>query len=167
MAWVMQAARTQRAALFRHSAAATAAAGRNGCARWSPPTRQQPLATQAGGTVLVDGRAEPETVLLNDICFGEGPRWRDGVLFFSDFYANSRVSSHSSPQPSRFCLSPLLRDSRDSRDSPRQVEDGTVVGGGEIRAVDLAGNSWIVAAVPGQPSGLGFATASCQSCCTR
>ena len=95
--------------------------------------RHRDWATRGLHSVAVDGNLEPETVLLADICFGEGPRWRDGALFFSDFYANARLSA-------------------DRKD---------VVGGGEIRGVDLSGNAFTVATVPGQPSGLGFGPTGC------
>ena len=28
-------------------------------------------------------------VLVDGLCFGEGPRWRDGKLWFSDMHANT------------------------------------------------------------------------------
>ncbi len=27
-------------------------------------------------------------ILLDGLCFGEGPRWRDGALYFSDMHAH-------------------------------------------------------------------------------
>lgn len=71
------------------------------------------------------------TVLLDDICFGEGPRWRNGRLYFSDFYATTTL---------------------------KEGPDGKMhlVGGGEVRSVTLDGQSEVVAKVPGRPSGLGF-----------
>jgi hypothetical protein len=29
------------------------------------------------------------TLLIDGLYFGEGPRWRDGWLYFSDFYAHA------------------------------------------------------------------------------
>jgi sugar lactone lactonase YvrE len=29
------------------------------------------------------------TILLEGLCFGEGPRWHEGRLWFSDFYARA------------------------------------------------------------------------------
>jgi sugar lactone lactonase YvrE len=31
------------------------------------------------------------TIILRDLCFGEGPRWRDGALWFSDMHAHEVV----------------------------------------------------------------------------
>jgi sugar lactone lactonase YvrE len=54
------------------------------------------------------------SILLDGLIFGEGPRWHDGRLYFSDMHAD------------------------------------------RVLAVDPAGNSEVIAAVPGRPSGLGW-----------
>jgi sugar lactone lactonase YvrE len=83
--------------------------------------------------------ARPTTVLAEGIYFGEGPRWRDGRLWFSDFYAHAvksvspagdlRTEFEIDDQPSGLGWAPdgsLLVVSMVKRQVLRRTPDGKI-----------------------------------------
>lgn len=48
---------------------------------------------------------KPET-LIDKLCFGEGPRWHDGALWFSDMHAHEVLRVSESGKPERVCEVP-------------------------------------------------------------
>jgi len=92
---------------------------------------------------LTSGEGDPmaqSTVLAEGITFGEGPRWHDGKLWFSDFYDNAvktcttdgivEVAFHTPHQPSGLGWLPdgrMLIVSMQDRTLLRREPDGTLV----------------------------------------
>ena len=46
------------------------------------------------------------TVLVTDLCFAEGPRWRDGRLYFSDFYRHEVLAVDPAGALTSICTVP-------------------------------------------------------------
>lgn len=49
---------------------------------------------------------EPLKTLVEGLCFGEGPRWRDGYLWYSDFHAQTVSRTDLSGKTSEVCKVP-------------------------------------------------------------
>ena len=80
---------TQAEAMRRCSAGV---AGRPGRRSGIDPSRYGAgWRSRAGGAAMVEKRAPPLETLVTGLDFGEGPRWHDGRLWYSDFYQH-RVS---------------------------------------------------------------------------
>lgn len=102
--------------------------------------------------------ARVTSILAEGLYFGEGPRWRDGRLWFSDFYAHQvksvslagdvRVEVEIDDQPSGLGWTPdgdLLIVSMTRRQVLRRTNDGQIVAYADLGAVaDFHCNDMVV-----------------------